>query len=278
MTVDTSDTQQNTTVSIERRFVDEQLQSALAVDRIIEELRARRYEFTIEEAETLSLVEGFDVKNAEDYKRGYELLDDVAVIVKNVEEHYSQYKGPLNKIVTAVRGFEKEDVTAATQFKPNLSAGLVAWKKADDARRAREAAEEQKRRDEAAAAEHAARVAAMAQVAQQADRPEVQAVLQQQVESMKTVTPKGAPVAVAASPRVSGYIKQTWSAKIVDVKTLLRAWLDGKCYIDETCIVAGTLQKFLDKQADALQANFASAYPGCEVVCVEDARRTGRRS
>lgn len=258
------------------------LANPMTVDRIIEELGKRRFEFTVDDAQLLAQIESMPVDTADDYKLGYEVLDSMAALVKAVEAHYAVWKDPLNRIVGVVRKHEKADVEAVTQHKARLSAALVAWDKADKARRQKEAADEQARLDAIARREHEERLAAMQKIVEQnaATRPDVAQALQQQVESMKTIEPKGRVVtpSVNDAPRVAGFTAETWKAKIVDVRKLLRAWLHNECHIEEACLIDGGLQGFLDKQAAALKKNLPNVYPGVEVECFEEARRTGRRN
>jgi hypothetical protein len=72
-----------------------------------------------------------------------------------------------------------------------------------------------------------------------------------------------------------GFTRTTWKCEFDDVKELMRAYIEGRCFLDEEAIKDG-LQSSLDKQAASLGANMAKAFPGTHAVSISSAVR--RRS
>ena len=244
-------------------------------------------ELTPEDAGVMSAAESYtSVNDEDDYRRGFDLLEELGALEKRIEAHYATFKDPLNKIVGVVHTMASEDIkpiTGADKGKLSLKARisqLVGKWKADQERLAREqAAAEQAAKDAAARAAQAARVDTLKRVADAEPDPTVADMLHRDADQLASVHVKAAPVAPrAATPRIEGgRVVESWKADIFDVRSLVRAWLDGKCVLDEQALAAG-LQSQLDAQAPNLRENLGRAYPGVRAVVTHSAqaRRTRR--
>ena len=135
-----------------------------AVEILIARLRAARFEFAPEDAMVIASAEGFvKVETEDDYRRGYQLLEELADLDRRIEAHYNRFKDPLNKMRAVILEMAGEDQkpiagTAKGQLslKANISQIVGKWK-ADKDRADRElAAAKQRVADEAARAAHEA--------------------------------------------------------------------------------------------------------------------------
>ncbi len=259
-----------------------------AVEVLCARLRAARFQFNPDDADLLAAAENFvTVETEEDYRQGYQLLDELSALDKRIEEHYDLFKGPLNKMRAVVLALVAEDqkpisgapAKGQLAMKARISQIVGKWK-ADQDRKARElAAAQQKARDAAAQAAHDTRVQTVERLANTEPDPTVADVLRREADHLASVHVKAAPVAVPAlAPKVDGgHVVETWKAEIFDLKTLVRAWLDGKCFLDEQPMIEALLPQ-LNAQAPNLRENLTRAYPGTRGVVTHNARtrRTNR--
>lgn len=252
-----------------------------AVEILIARLRAARFEFAPEDAMVIASAEGFvKVETEDDYRRGYQLLEELADLDRRIEAHYNRFKDPLNKMRAVILEMAGEDQkpiagTAKGQLslKANISQIVGKWK-ADKDRADRElAAAKQRVADEAARAAHEARVDTVKRLATTEPDPEVSDVLHREADHLASVHVKAAPVTVATSaPKVDGgHVVESWKAEILDLKTLLKAWLEGKCFLDEQPMIEALLPQ-LSAQAPNLRENIGRAYPGVRGVVTHNAR------
>lgn len=229
-----------------------------------------------DDVDVLDASEGLTIKTADDYAVGFELLGALTDLEKAILKHYKEIKDPLNTLRAKVLEMEKRDAGPVTLRKNTLAVALGAWKSAEDDRIALEAARAQAEADAAALALHAAQAAAINRVADVEPDPVLADSLRAQAEDVRTapITAKPAPPA-STVPKVAGSVPVTWSAEVFDLKLLIKAWLDGKCHLDEAKLAEAALAA-IGPQASHLRDRLADAYPGCRAVKSSKAR-AGRR-
>lgn len=269
--------------------IERALTSAEAVELLTQRLTAARFQFEPEDQMVLATAAEFTrVADEGDYTRGYEIIAELSDLERRINAHYVRFKDPINKIVNVVRGLASEDVNKITgaakgqlSLKQRISQLVGRWKADKDAEDRRQQVLLQQVRDQAAQDAQMQRVDTLTRVAAAEPDPAMREVFTREADQMAAVTVKASPVTVQQSaPKVTGgHVKVTWKAEVFDLKALLQAYLDGKCFLDETAIIAG-LQSQLNDQAASLQKNLERAYPGCRGVDTHSAvtrRPTGGR-
>lgn len=162
-----------------------------------------------------------------------------------------------NVLKRGIGGYQQQlaDQRRAEEARRREAARIEQERLAAEARAQREAAEKARREAEEAAAagraeEAAKATAAATEAAAQADASE---------DLSRTIAE--APVVVTSAPKVSGVsMRETWSAEVDDLMTLVKAVAEGKAPL--ACLQAD--MKVLNAQARALKAQLA--YPGVRAV------------
>jgi hypothetical protein len=232
---------------------------------MVKGLQANAFELTPEDVQLLSEVEMLVINGPEDWARGYDLLASMNELERTVKQHYDRFRLPLNKLIVVVRDMERTVMSEVDGRKTGLSKRLGNWKIADDARRAREAADAQRQADERARAAQQAKADALRQLAETSVDAQLAKVFQTEADMVASVPAVAAAVPVQEAPKVKGHVRTTWHGQVTDVRTLLRAWLEGECFIPEELMheaIQDGLSSFLDKQAASLREQLARAYPG----------------
>jgi hypothetical protein len=257
--------------------LNEQLTGKEAVEKLAVALREAAYGFDQDDEITISSADALIVQDADDYARGFELLEELSQIETKVTTHYGRFDKPLNYLIGVVRKLKSPQVAAVTPVKQSLAKRLGAWKtlqeRLDRERRERDQAVA----DAAARAAQAAKAAVLERVAQGEPDPKLAESFAAEAEAVRNVEVHAAPVEQRSSVPVvpGGFTRTTWRCEFDDVKELMKAYIEGRCFLDEDAIKDG-LQSSLDKQAASLGANMAKAFPGTHAVSISSAVR--RRS
>jgi hypothetical protein len=195
---------------------------------------------------------GLKIVDQATYDRAVEMLRAAVALADAIRAHYRPLKEKAYQAHRAICEAEKKVLTPPAEAASVLKRGIAAWDAEQERSRrleeARLAAEERRRAEEAqlgAAAEAEALGAA---------QEDVDAILSEPVPA----------VAVAAQPTyqraqgISGRVN--YSARVVNVRTLLQAVIEGK--VPEQAVAPN--QAFLNAQARALKE--AMRYPGVQLV------------
>lgn len=249
--------------------LDERLTGQTALTEIATALKAAALTFEPEDLQTLSAAETLQITDEDDYTRGFDLLTELGAIETRITQHYARFDKPLNYLIGVVRDVKRPQVGQVTPLKQALSKRLGAWK-AEQLKREREEREhKQAVADAAARAAHEARAAVLERVAEAEVDPKLAKSFEDEAAAVRAAAElvKAAPVEVAPSvPLVQGgHTRTTWKCEFVDLKALLTAYVEGKCFLDEQAIIDG-LQSSMDKQATSLQHNLGRAFPGTQAV------------
>lgn len=248
--------------------LDERLTGKPAVEVLALALRDAAFAFDPDDYMTITTAETLAVTDAEAYARGYELLAELGALESRITTHYNRFDKPLNYLIGIVRKLKSPQVTQVTPIKQALSKRLGLWKYEQDRKDKERQEAEQRAADLAAKAAQQAKADTLARVAEAEPDPALAASFQAEAESVRAVDVKAPPVEVKSSvPTVGGYTKVPWKCEFTDVKELLKAYVEGRCYLDEDAIKKG-LQSSMDKQAQSLGLNLAKAYPGTKAVPV----------
>jgi hypothetical protein len=255
------------------RPVDQELDTRLtgqaAVEVLATALRDAAWEFDPDDLMTITAADTLAVVDADEYRRGYELLHELGELETRITSHYGRFDKPLNFLVGVVRKLKSPQVAQVTPIKQALSKRLGLWKYEQDRKDRIRRDAEQQAADLAAKAAQQARADALTRVAEIEPDPALQASFRAEAESVRAVEVHAPPVETTSTvPQVAGgYTRVPWKCEFTDVKELLRAYIDGKCFLDEDAIKKG-LQTSLDKQAQSLGTNMTKAYPGTKAVPV----------
>lgn len=263
------DPQQSLIVSDGDAALDQRLTSKAAVETIAEALRGAAFELDPDDHVTLATAEGLTVVDSDEYTRGYELLEELGALETRITTHYARFDKPLNYLIGIVRKLKGPQVASVTPVKQALSRRLGLWKFEQD-RKDRERQEaEQRAADLAAKAAQAAKADALARIAAQEANPALAQSFLTEAESVRAVEVHAPPVETRSSvPKVAGgYTRMPWKCEFTDVKALLKAYVEGTCFLDEEAIKDG-LQASMDKQAQSLGVNLSKAFPGTKAVQV----------
>jgi len=230
-----------------------------------ESVSLAKFESDPEDGQTIEAA-NTPIVSAEDYERGWAIEHALAALEDQITKHYQGTKDSLNALVAAFREMANGDLVPIREARKLLRANLGAWKDAADAADALETA-----RVEAEAAEvqrqlHESTVAAVEAIAAAEPDPIVSEAFKQEAVAIAAApAARRATAAVTSAPKIAGGgFRLEWSAEIVDVKSLIRAWLNGKCFLDEGGLIEG-LQPQMNAQADTLKNNLPQAFPGTAV-------------
>lgn len=254
------------------RPVDTDLEQKLTgkptVDTIAAALRAAAFEFDPDDLVTIATADELKVQDADEYARGYELLNELGHIEDRITKHYSRFDKPLNYLIGVVRRMRAPQSSQVTPVKQSLSKRLGSWKAEQERLDRERAAAEQAAADLAAKAAQEAKAATLERVAQAEPNPQLAQSFLNEAETVRQADVKAAPVNVRSSvPVVSGgYTRTTWRCEFVDLKELMRAYVEGRCFIPDEALIEDGLQSFMDKQAANLQHNLSKAFPGTRAV------------
>lgn len=246
------------------------------IDRLVEGLRANALVLDADDAMTLMEAE-MAVTDADDYTRGFEVLDALRTVDDKLKVHYARFKGPLNELSNVVRSLEQPAVSQILTLKKALSDRLTAWKQAEERRLAVERAAAQAAADEAARAAVVAAAAELESVAETMPDEALAEVMRAEAESVRSTPVAAAPVMMPVSvPKAAGHTRSAWKARIDDVEALIKAHVAGQCHLPlET--LAEALGPWMDTQAKQHQQQLPRVYPGVSVYKVETAVAPRRR-
>lgn len=248
--------------------LDERLTGKPAVEVIATALRNAAFELDPDDTMTITSAETLVIADADTYKRGYELLSELGALETRISTHYARFDKPLNYLISVVRKLKSPQVAQVTPIKQALSKRLGLWKFAQDEKDRQEREARQRAADLAAKAAQQAKADALARVAAAEPDPALAASFHAEAESVRAVEVHAPPVEQTSSvPTVGGYTRVPWKCEFVDLKELLKAYVEGRCYLDEAAIIKG-LQSAMDKQAQSLGLNLSKAYPGTKAVPV----------
>jgi hypothetical protein len=248
--------------------LDERLTGKPAVEVIATALRNAAFELDPDDTMTITSAETLVIADADTYKRGYELLSELGALETRITTHYARFDKPLNYLIGVVRKLKGPQVSQVTPIKQALSKRLGTWKFEQDEKDRLEREARQRAADLAAKAAQQAKADALARIAEQEADPALAASFKAEAESVRAVEVHAPPVEVTTNvPKVGGYTRVPWKCEFVDLKELLKAYVEGRCYLDEAAIIKG-LQSSMDKQAQSLGLNLSKAYPGTKAVPV----------
>lgn len=262
--------------SLIARPVDHVLDSKLTGKQTVEDiavaLRAASFDFELDDLVTITTAEDLVIMDAESYQRGYELLEELASLEGRIVKHYERFDKPLNFLVRVVRSLKGPQSNQVSPVKQTLSKRLGAWKAEEQQRARTEAYKRQQVRDEAARQAQAAKAESLERVAETETNPGLAESFRQEAASVRAADVHAAPVEVESTVPVvpGGYTRTTWRCEFVDVKELLKAYVDGRCFLDEQAIMDG-LQSSMDAQARSLGNNLSKAFPGTKGVSSQTA-------
>lgn len=247
--------------------LDAKITGQAAVDSIATALRNAAFEFDQDDLITIATAETLKVVDADEYVRGYELLHELGAIETRVTTHYNRFDKPLNFLVGVVRKLKKPQADQVTPVKQALSKRLGTWKADQTQRDSQERQRLQAIADAAAKEGQLAKAASLQRVAQTEPDPALAASFENEAAMVRAVDVHAAPVNVKPGvPLVpGGYTRAEWSCEFVDLKELLKAYVEGRCFLDEDAIKEG-LQASMDQQASNLQQNLEKAFPGTKAV------------
>ena len=249
------------------RVLDDKLTSKAAAEALAGAIRGAAFEFDQDDEIVLATAEELKVADADEYARGYELLEELGTLDERVTHHYSRFDKPLRFLTTVVQGLRLPQQKRISEIKKNLSQRLGRWKAEQDERDRQRARAEQEARDAAARAAQLAKAEQLERVAAQEPNPELADSFRSEAATVRATDVHAAPVEVRQSaPPVSGYTKTTWRCEFVDLKELMRAYVEGRCFISDEALINDGLQGYMDKQATNLGPNLSKAFPGTRAV------------
>jgi hypothetical protein len=220
-------------------------------------------ELTIESARDLAVV------SAEDYSRGWQLLDGLKGLDKRMTTHYERFKKPLNALRAIVLGMGKAKADPLEADIKALNERLVAWKAEADRLDAIRVKQEQAEADARERERNAERAAAIERVAAQEPDTTIKTTLQQEATAVRSAPAYAAPVSIRpTAPKVNGHFTRTWSGEVDDLHTLMKAWVEGRIFLSDDLQrkIAAVLGPTLNDAAKNLQHNIASVWPGCKAT------------
>lgn len=222
-----------------------------------------RYVFDPDDEITITDAAEIKIVDEDSYQRGWDLHASLTAIDKAIVKSHERQKREANDRVNAVRAAEKDDRARVLPFKESLGIDLGEWEKRETARREQEARDQQLAEQARLQAQHVERVEEIERVAIDEPDPAMAEVFINEAIALEQARPQGAPVEpkpVKASS--GGHFREYWYAKIDDVKTLMKAFVDGQCVLDEEGLINDGLQAIMNVQAEALHERVSKAYPG----------------
>ena len=247
-----------------------------AVDSIAEALRNAEFEFDADDLVTIATADDLAITDADEYSRGYDLLSEISDIEKRITAHYATFGKPLTFLTKVVRDLKNPQLGLVQPIKATLARRIGAWKTAQEVRERAAREKLQVEADRIAREAQEAKAKSLERVASTETDPDLIHSFVHEADMVRSVPVRGAPVEIKSSIPVSaGHTRKTWKCDIVDLRQLMRAWLDGKCHLDEKAIVAG-LNASMNRQASVHQENLTKAFPGTIAVS-DDIGVTPRR-
>lgn len=243
--------------------LEQKLTGREALDALVQHLKDAAFEFTPDDEVLMATVESYDVTDADAYTRGYALLAELGKLEDRIVAYYARFDKPLNLLVKTVRDNKGPQTKQVEPLKKALSRSLGQWKLDRDARDRAEKEARQREADAKAKAEQQAKAEALQRVAEAETNPALAASFQAEAEAVRNVEVSAAPVEEKSSvPKIpGGQTRIEWIGEVTDLKMLIRAWLDGKCFLVEQDLIDG-IQSYLNDQASHLQGNLSQAFPG----------------
>jgi hypothetical protein len=228
------------------------------IDRLVEGLKANTLVLDMDDAMTLAEAESLTITDAEDYRRGFELLAGLRDVDDKVEAHYGKFKDPLRELTNTIRDIKNPQTQQVASLKQALSDRLTTWKQAEDRRIAEVLAERQRVADKEAQDKREAAAKELEEAA--ATVPvELAEVMRIEAEMVRSTPTGAAPVTLdVESPKGT---RAVWKGKIDDVQALLKAHVDGKIHLPIDAI-ADALQSWVNTEAKSHKQHLSRVYPG----------------
>jgi hypothetical protein len=259
--------------------LETQLTGQEVIERIADAIRTYAYVLDEDEALLIASAAALDLKPLvaprTDYVRGYSMMEQLADLEAKIKKHYEPVAKPLAVIDRVVTECRKPVLDQVGEVRKAISKRLGTWNSEQERADRLETQRRQAAADAATRAAAQEKADALRRIAEQEENPQIADSLKRDAAEVdsRAGSMHAAPVTPTVNTPDIGPVKKYWKASIVDVRELMRAWLDGKCYLDEDAIRAG-LQKSMDVQADAHGEHVTKAFPG--VRAVEDSRAASR--
>lgn len=233
-------------------------------------LRDNLYVLTMDDAMVVASAKDLVISDAESYRQGWDLITGLDDIDKSIDAAHERFKKPLKTLTAIVQGGELPLKRETKTIRERLRTALGAWKMERDRLDLEETRRKQKAHDDSAKAAQQARSDTLLRVAKQESDPGLKQSFEREAAAVAAVQVSAAPVEPVSSvpADVQGFVRYAWKAKVVDVKKLMTAWVEGRCFLDGDAIVEPGVQTQLDVQAEALMGKLSLAYPGVEAVQV----------
>jgi hypothetical protein len=247
--------------------LDSKLTGKTTVDALAAALRDAAFEFDPDDLITIATADELKIEDAAAYERGFELLHELGALEQRVTSHYGRFDKPLNFLIGVVRELKGPQVASVTPIKKALAVRLGTWKtKADEADRL-ERERQQAIADAVARTNQEQRAQTLDRVAKEEADPALAQSFRQEAEMVRSAPVHAAPVEVKpTAPKVArGATRAYWHCEFDNLKELLTAYVEGRCFLDEEAI-KDALQSSMDRQATNLQENLGKAFPGTRAV------------
>lgn len=253
-------------------ILDTKLTGKMAVDDIANALRLAAFEFDVDDLVTIATADELKIEGPDEYQRGYELLEELAKLEGRIVSHYERFDKPLNFLVRVVRSLKGPQNAQVGPIRQVLSRRLGAWKAAQEAKAKADALHRQHELDKVARVAQDAKAEALERVAGTEMNPKLAESFLAEAAAVRAADVHAAPVEVEVTVPViaGGYTRTQWKCQFVDIKELMKAYVEGRCFLDEAALEAA-LQSSMDAQARALGANLGKAFPGTKGVSVPSA-------
>lgn len=271
MANDVIDPQENPTAALAVLDIEQKLIGQPALDALVAALRASAFELDPEDAIVVATAASLAIDGPEAYTQGFALLEGLSDLEDRIKKHHVRFKVPLAALTNVVRDMESTasspDGARIDDTKRALSKRLGTWKVEQDKRDREEAAARQAAADTAARIAQQAKADTLKRIADAEPDEKLKQAFTQESQAVAEVQVAAPPVEVkATAPKVSGgAVRTNWACEFVDIRELVKAWLDGRCHLPEQAIIDG-LQSHMDRQAASLTDQMDKAYPGTRAV------------
>lgn len=271
MANDVIDPHENPTAALAVLDIEQKLIGQPALDALVAALRASAFELDPEDAIVVATAASLSIDGPEAYTQGFALLEGLSDLEDRIKKHHVRFKVPLAALTNVVRDMESTasspDGERIDDTKRALSKRLGTWKAESDRRDREEAAARQAADDTAARVAQQAKADTLKRIADAEPDEKLKQAFTQESQAVAEVQVAAPPVEMkSTAPKVfGGSIRTNWACEFVDVRELLKAWLEGRCHLPEQCLIDG-LQSHMDRQAAGLQDQLDKAYPGCRGI------------
>ncbi len=87
-------------------LLDHRLTGQEALDRIVQAMKEAAFALEPDDLILISTATDFKVNDADDYTRGYEVLEELGALETRHATHYERFDKPINTLVQTVRGLK----------------------------------------------------------------------------------------------------------------------------------------------------------------------------